>query len=307
MNLRSFLIAGLIAVSFPALAQTEVNLSINHMFNGSDAMQGEVYQVQDADFYYERIQYYMSDFVLIHDGGSETSLGDLVLLIDSEHGSIYNLGSHDVEEIEQIKFSIGVPQNLNHLDPSSYELSHPLAHQNPSMHWGWTSGYRFLCLDAYSGSDIVQIHALGDANFFSQTHQAITTNDNDTKTILLEANYDLILSEINVINGLYEHSETSSSIVSALENMQNLVFSPGVVEVEDPIVLALEIYPNPATDLFMLNGTSINPGVQIFDINGRLVLSVVASNNLVNLDCLSNGVYTVLIEDSKAVKLVVSK
>tara|TARA_Y100000746_G_scaffold165398_1_gene142755 strand:- start:719 stop:1642 length:924 start_codon:yes stop_codon:yes gene_type:complete len=307
MKLRSLIIAGLISISFPALAQTEVNLNINHMFNGSNAMQGEVYQVQGADFYYERIQYYMSDFVLIHDGGTETSLGDLVLLIDSDHGSIYDLGSHDIEEIEQIKFSVGVPQNLNHLDPSSYELSHPLAHQNPSMHWGWTSGYRFLCLDAYSGSDIVQIHALGDANFFSQTHQAIITSDDDAQTILLDANYDLILSEINVINGLYEHSETSESIVSALENMQNLVFSPGVVEVKDPIDVAFEIYPNPAKDLFMLRGSSKNPVVQIFDINGRLVLSVVASNNLVNVDYLTNGVYTVLIEYSKAVKLVVSK
>ena len=137
MKLKSILLTGFIALSAPALAQTNVVLHLNHMFNGTTSSQGEIYQVQGSDFYYDRIQYYMSDFVLIHDGGNELSLGDeFVFLVDSDHGSSYNLGNHDLTEVEQIRFSIGVTPELNHLDPSTYELIHPLAHQNPSMHWG---------------------------------------------------------------------------------------------------------------------------------------------------------------------------
>tara|TARA_Y100000589_G_scaffold327275_1_gene368774 strand:+ start:1229 stop:2155 length:927 start_codon:yes stop_codon:yes gene_type:complete len=308
MKLKSLLFAGLITLSAPIISQNTVTLHLNHMFNGIVSLQGELYQIQGEDFYYDRIQYYLSDFVLIHDGGVETSLGDLVFLVDSDHGDTYNLGYHEsITEIEQIRFSIGVPQNLNHLDPSTYELSHPLAHQNPSMHWGWTAGYRFLCLDAYSGNEIVQIHALGDANFYSQTQEVNSMSDSGIIDIVLDANYEKILTGINVTSGVYEHSETSSTIVAALENMQNLVFTPSVIAVNDPVSDSFAIYPNPTSDIFIVSGVQVNSVAQIFDMKGRLVQSIVVSNSCyVDVSLLNAGVYSILIEGYKAQKLVVS-
>lgn len=308
MKLKSLLLAGLIALVAPALAQTDVVLHLNQMFNGTTATQGEIYQVQGSDFYYDRIQYYMSDFVLIHDGGEELSLGDLVFLVDSDHGTSYNLGNHNVVEVEQIRFSIGVNPELNHLDPSTYELSHPLAHQNPSMHWGWTSGYRFLCLDGYSGSDMVQIHALGDANFLSQTHEANTYSNGSVVSIFLDADYDEILTDLNIIGGVYEHSETSDPILAALDNMQNLVFSPGVVAVEEPSIAEVDVYPNPTSDSFRMRGVPPNTVVRIFDLNGRLVQSsTIGELGYVGVSSLSEGIYSVSVENAKCVRLVVSK
>ena len=309
MKLKSLLFTGLIALSAPVISQNAVTLQLNHMFNGIAPLQGELYQIQGEDFYYERIQYYLSEFVLIHDGGVETSLGDLVFLVDSDHGDTYDLGYHEsITDIEQIRFSIGVPENLNHLDPSAYDLNHPLAHQNPSMHWGWTAGYRFLCLDAYSGGEIVQIHALGDANFHSQTQEVNSMSYLGIIDIVLDANYDQILTGINVTSGIYEHSETSATIVTALENMQNLVFTPSVIAFDDPVSDSFAIYPNPTSDTFVVSGVQVNSVAQIFDMNGRLVRSIVLSDScLVSVSSLKEGVYTILIEGYKAQKLVVSK
>ena len=104
------------------------------------------------------------------------------------------------------------------------------------MHWGWTSGYRFLCLDAHSASDIVQIHALGDANYCSQTHEVNQiANTASAIEINFDANYDQILTDVNVIGGVFEHSETTPTIVQALENMQNLVFSHSVASTDVPL------------------------------------------------------------------------
>ncbi len=46
-------------------------------------------------------------------------------------------------EFDALRFELGVPESLNHLDP----LKAPEHLNQTSMHWGWQAGYRFLRLD----------------------------------------------------------------------------------------------------------------------------------------------------------------
>ena len=139
MNIKKLVLFVLgLGFGLNSIAQTDVRITIDHSFNGSSASADQVYIIQESAFEYDRIQYYLSGFTIIHDGGQVTTIDDLVILVDSDHGNTYELGSLPVSNIENITFSVGVPEHLNHLDPSTYELNHPLAHQNPSMHWGWT-------------------------------------------------------------------------------------------------------------------------------------------------------------------------
>ena len=297
-----------IAVLFGSLAQSQTNiyLSINHMFGDEDAASGVSYAIQGSHFSYERIHYYMSGFVLVHDGGQETSLGDLVFLVDSDDDESLYLGNFQVNQLEQITFSIGVVEELNHLDPSTYPDDHPLAHQNPSMHWGWTSGYRFLCLDGYMLSDVVQIHALGDANLFSQTHSFEIPSLSGNIDCSLNADYSQILNDIDISGGLYEHSETTNAVVTALENMRDNVFSTETLGVRFTGENVKSIYPNPANDIVHITGLNANSRVDILDINGRCVLTQL-STSILNIESLPEGVYSVLIDGIFNTKLVVTK
>ncbi len=297
-----------IAVLFGSLAQsqTDIFLNINHMFGNEQAELGVNYDIQDYSFSYERIQYYMSGFVLVHDGGQETSLGDLVFLIDSEHVESLYLGNFSLNHIENITFSIGVLPELNHLDPSTYPDEHPLAHQNPSMHWGWTSGYMFLCLDGYLNNNIVQIHALGDDNLFSQTHSLDIPSISGSIHCYFTTDYSQIFNDIDITGGLYEHSESSYAIVKALENMRDNVFSTETVGVEFIGKNDIRIYPNPSNDIVNISGLNPNSRIDILDINGRCVHKQ-ESTSVINIESLPEGFYSVLIDGVYNTKLVVKK
>ena len=60
---------------------------------------------------------------------------------------------------------------------------------------------------------------------------------------------------------------------------------------------SLKIYPNPAKDVLTILTDANTEGVSIFDINGRLVLSVVDKSQNVNIQKLASGVYFVRMMD----------
>lgn len=307
MNIKKLVLFVLgLGFGFNSIAQTDVRITIDHSFNGSSASADQVYIIQESAFEYDRIQYYLSGFTIIHDGGQVTTIDDLVILVDSDHGNTYELGSLPVSNIENITFSVGVPEHLNHLDPSIYELNHPLAHQNPSMHWGWTSGYRFLCVDATSGLDMVQIHALGDAHYYSQSHVVNSQTDSEGVFVEFTADYGQIFDGLNVIGGLFEHSETSDPIIKALENMQNIVFYPTVTGIDESIEEAFTMYPNPASSDIRISGAKNGDLVTVYDLGGRLVLSHIL-NSSIDVSSLEEGVYIVSIDGCSSSRLVVTK
>ena len=60
---------------------------------------------------------------------------------------------------------------------------------------------------------------------------------------------------------------------------------------------SLKVYPNPAKDVLTIITDANTEGVSIFDINGRLVLSVVDKSQNVNIQNLASGVYFVRMMD----------
>ena len=234
-------------------------------------------------FQVTRMQYYISEIKLIHDGGQVTPVTDLHLLVSAEKDDQFELGSFSVENIEGIEFSIGVDEAHNHLDPAVYPANHPLALQDPSMHWGWAAGYRFIALEGKSSNnggstfpDEFQIHTLGDVNYETVTLALQGFLNQGQLNIHIDANYTQTLKGINVQGGLYSHSETGASALLA-KNMKSHVFLPSTEitgTVEPNIAGAFSISPNPVDELVRLNYSF--PGLEdltfaVTDLNGRTV------------------------------------
>ncbi len=70
----------------------------------------------------------------------------------------------------------------------------------------------------------------------------------------------------------------------------------GLDDLEDDITIS----PNPARDYVLIIGASID-GVRVFDMTGRQVLS--ASSNMIDVQGLASGVYTVVIDSDQPVKV----
>ena len=129
---------------------------------------------------------------VIHDGGQETPATGVYALVDASQPTTIDLGSLNITTVEGIKFYVGVNTPQNNQDPALWPSTHPLAPKNPSMHWGWASGYFFVAMSGNSGASLdktFEVHALGNANYFSQTFTTTAATVNNEQVITLNADY----------------------------------------------------------------------------------------------------------------------
>ncbi|MCC6412910.1 MAG: T9SS type A sorting domain-containing protein [Saprospiraceae bacterium] len=235
------------------------------------------------DYKITRLEYYISEIKVTHDGGQETAMPDLYLLVRPAVDSMYDLGSHpDITNVESITFSIGVDQAHNHLDPASFPANHPLAPQNPAMQWGWSAGYRFVAIEGIAGTNftnVYEIHALGDANYKTVTLTTLAeTHPDGNKTIHLIADYAQILTSINVSAGLIVHG-SSGKAVTLMNNMKNLVFSAESTTMTiDPTFKGdFKLSPNPApagiTNATMSLPSGFDYRISLTDLTGKVLLN----------------------------------
>lgn len=202
-----------------------------------------------------RLQYYISGIAVIHDGGQEAAFPDLYLLVNPAVDSVFEIGQLPFTNIEGIKFAVGVDQAHNHLDPTAYPNSHPLAPQNPEMHWGWASGYRFIALegdaDGNGGplTDHYELHALGDANYLPQTILSTGKTEADGIHIRIKADYTRLLDGISTTGGFVAHTLTGKAI-TCMKNAQQFVFTSADISgiCCDGTPGYFVIAPNPATE-----------------------------------------------------------
>ena len=245
------------AMSFQLNAQNNVILNINHKLGDADfAMNQAAKNNMDHDFKITRLEYYISEITLVHDGANETLVDDLWVLANAGTKTEVDLGEHDISSVEKIIFHIGVDPDHNHLDPSSYQSSHPLAPKSPSMHWGWTAGYRFVALEGHGGSNLnqlVQLHGLGDNNYFTTEIELDVTADNNVVTINLDADYTKALEDISVNSGVIVHGDNLQAR-QCLENFRDFVFSPSGITssiIDFSEINEFNVFPNP-----VVNGVS---------------------------------------------------
>lgn len=225
----------LIALGQSSQAQTEVILRFDHRLDGKAfALNQEATSPKGTKYKTTRLQFYISGLKITHDGSQELALNNVYLFVDpsNPNSKEFSLGTFtDISIIEKIDFAIGVDAASNHLDPASYPLNHALAPKNPTMHWGWTAGYRFISLSANAartnGSflDVVNIEGLGDTNFKTKSYPAQTIVENGKIYIDFLAEYNLLLDGIVIAGGANNHGETGSAAV-LIANGSQKVFSP---------------------------------------------------------------------------------
>ena len=325
-------IATLLLMSFSIMAQNTVQLNINHKLGTDDfAMNTAAQNNMANDFNISRLQYYIAEISIVHDGGTETAITDLYALVDANNATQLDLGSHSITSIEGVNFHIGVDAGKNHADPASYSMSHPLAPKNPSMHWGWTSGYRFIAMEGNGGANLNQtfeLHGLGDANYFKVTVPFATamTATNNEFVLNVDADYTRILENVNVSSGLIVHGETGAAktettIVQAanpLAGMPQLhapapvaaapatsIETPAATEASDenanyitvksPIIGTFYRKPSPDKPNFVEVGSAINTGDTVCVIEAMKLFNEIESE-------VSGKIVKVLVDDASPVE-----
>ena len=292
--------------SILATAQNNIQLTINHKLGDADfQMNAPAKNNLNHDFKTDRLEYYISEISIVHDGSNETLIEELWALVNAAENTTIDLGDYPITEVEGIKFHIGVDPDHNHLDPTTYPSTHPLAPQAPSMHWGWASGYRFIAFEGEAGSDLnqlVELHGLGDNNYFTTEISVSATATNGAIDVELDADYARGLENISVNNGVIVHGENDEAR-TILENFRDFVFSQ-VSVINDATEISnlesFEVYPTLVDEnqlIVKLSALDAQSAYQISitDIVGQQIkmFSSIQNGQNLNLENFSNGMYIV--------------
>ncbi len=264
-------------------AQTEFVLRINHQLGGkSFALNQETTSPLGTKYKLTRLQFYISGVKITHDAGQELVLNSLYLFVDPSKSTSkeFSLGSlTNVTTIEKIEFAVGVDAASNHLDPASYPLIHPLAPKNPTMHWGWTSGYRFIALEGKAARsnglflDDIAIHTVDDRNFKLKSYNVSSNPENGKMYIDMTAEYNLLLDGITIAGGANNHSESGSAAVLCV-NASQKAFSPASPTSTNNVYknnLSEVIYTSNQVYVKYSFPSISNIGFKLYDSNGKAI------------------------------------
>lgn len=310
--LFSFLLTGFF---FQGNTQNSLMLQINHKLGDAEfAMNQGAKNNMDHDFLVTRLEYYISEMSIIHDGGLETAIEDLWILVDASKATEVSLGDYDINTVEGLKLHVGVDPDHNHLDPSSFDASHPLAPKFPSMHWGWTAGYRFVAFEGYGSENynqLFQLHALGDVNYFTTEVEYSATAENNLLAINLDADYTRALENIALNSGVIVHGDNFQA-KKCLVNFNNFVFTASEISsstVDFSEVNRFHVFPNPISDGIAtieldLKQKGHQYDVSFTSINGKHLnyIRSVEDGQQIDVSDFSSGMYFInLIKDGQTI------
>jgi len=295
---KNLQILTLVCFSGILFSQSDVTLKINHLINGKPLTVGTTTGINNSGENYrtDRLQYFVSEIVIQHDGGKSTSFPKLYLLVNGNK-QVYTIGNGDITSIEKISFKIGVDAIANHSDPAAYPANHPLALSSPSMHWGWAAGYRFLALEGVCTTngieDMFQFHTIGNEMYTP----IVVNNPPFTKTgqsieILLDAEYNHLVDDLKLQGGLIQHGNLPPN-PSIMKHFVDVFGAESVSTTSlnsDP-VLSLNLLNNE----LLLNSNEMFQTVGLYTMAGIPVLSKDFGNGIQQTRIVTNdfqsGIY----------------
>lgn len=194
MNLKQLLLFGLLCtgsvLGFYACDNDDdessdvanVEFRFNFTVDGQEFKANDVYNINGTDVSFEIAQFYVSGITFTPATGDAVSVDKHVLVTPtSANQAVTELtkGSYDM-----VTFDIGVQAEANDQtedDFTSRSGDDPLAIQNPSMHWNWSAGYKFIRLDGVADVDgdgtletPIAYH-LGTVNFLTSVSNQLST------------------------------------------------------------------------------------------------------------------------------------
>lgn len=119
-----------------------LTMRVNFTAQGQPIGTNETFPFNGNDHQVSLIKMYLSQLELVCDCGSREKLSDVVL-VDTEKDALTFDFEVPAGSYDGISMWLGLPEDLNGLDPATFDGDHPLSAQQ-NMYWTWASRYRFL-------------------------------------------------------------------------------------------------------------------------------------------------------------------
>jgi hypothetical protein len=188
---------------------------------------GNVYQFTRAEFYVSGAHFKNHDHNII---GTSSEY-----LLVSPAAMMYSLGTIHCDEahLHEMAFNVGIDSLTNHSDPATFSGGHALEPQNPAMHWGWSTGYKFVVLEGMVDTDsdnvvdaVFQYH-LGTDALLREAEVQVHTDivDNTTVDFHLNVDYGAWFTGIDLSANLATHTTSNIQLATQAVNNTGNVFA----------------------------------------------------------------------------------
>ena len=189
-------------------------LNIHPYFGADSLVIGKNYRTSSGDsLSFSRTSFYLSNVQLTNAAGTIVAVPGYTL-VTSATGLNIIAGSIPIGTYKSISFSVGLPSNANHTDPSTY-ASGPLAVQNPAMHFATDAGgYLFMAVEGAVDSTNTNLspnktfsYHIGTDSLFKTAnlpdhsvapYTAFNATGTKVVTIDIVADYSVFLQNVNI-------------------------------------------------------------------------------------------------------------
>ena len=164
-QLVGILFIGLMVSSCGDSEPKKVNVKLQMNVGEEALVHDNIYNINNTDVKFTNVAFYLGDMKFETSDGTQFESLERYTIIKP---GIYDFNFTVLEEVEEedislskISFFVGVDPDTNsetEMDFTERVVGDPLGQQNPTMHWGWAGGYRFLNIDANADID-------GDGDF----------------------------------------------------------------------------------------------------------------------------------------------
>lgn len=221
----------------PIVDKTVVKVKFKNSINSKEIAIGDYYKDNmNRDLRFTTLKFYASNIRLIDNDNKEIAIRD-VALIDYDKERYGEKASEVESEIKAgnykaIAFDLGVRQDLNGSDPSTYEANHPLSY-NSNMYWSWATQYIFVKFEGWVKGDT------NDVSWFIHTgtsglYRPNIVLDKDIKieagkenTVFITLNFDKALSSPNALDLVEDgksHTEDNFELAKQFSDNLKLAF-----------------------------------------------------------------------------------
>lgn len=146
----------------------DVNVKLQMKVGDEALVHGTTYRINETDVQFTNVAFYLGDMKFeTSDGQTFESESRYHLIKPGVYDFGFSIPADEVADnlkLTTASFFVGVDGDTNaesELDFTERAEGDPLGQQNPTMHWGWAGGYRFLNIDGMADTD-------GDGEFETQ-------------------------------------------------------------------------------------------------------------------------------------------
>ena len=283
-NTKNSIFGVLVVSSGLSLAQTDINMTLEHHFEGAPFTYGTTYDLNGTAVSLTRVQYYLSGFEITHDGGTITTMPNTYVL-GSGNISNYTLGNEVVTNLEGINFDLGVDYATNHMGTSSWPSGHPLSSQSPSMDWSWPSGYFFWVFEGLvddngdgTPNKYFGLSGIGDPLLTSVNSFTGINATGGTITLPFQVNVADWIKNLNLVSVGADHSGSANNVQVGDNTNDETVFTfnSAILSLDEKMETKSEIYANYelpyAPTIFYNLATMDHVDIKIYSMTGAVVL-----------------------------------